>query len=269
MTSMRGLSIAIAGSLVVVASIGPRKAQAQNIASRVAAVRDGKVRLSFAARPDVCGTGNSIRRGPNQNFNWSSSDYNPDVEYDVECSHDPVRLVLTVDDGRVTKVRTYVGGRWRPASSGVTDLGTVSVRAATDYLLGLAATAEGAAGRDAILPATLADSVVVWPPLLRIARDEQRPSSTRKQALFWLGQAAGEKITGGISSIADDEDVNIEVKKQAVFALSQRRNGEAVPALIQVARNNRHPEVRKTALFWLGQTTDQRAVALFEEILTR
>jgi HEAT repeat protein len=61
----------------------------------------------------------------------------------------------------------------------------------------------------------------------------------------------------------DDE----EVKKQAVFALSQRRDGEAVPALIQVARNNRDPSVRRTALFWLGQTTDPRAVSLFEEIL--
>jgi HEAT repeat protein len=52
-----------------------------------------------------------------------------------------------------------------------------------------------------------------------------------------------------------------------VFALSQRRNEEAVPALIQVARNNRDPSVRRTALFWLGQTIDPRAVALFEEIL--
>jgi HEAT repeat protein len=59
------------------------------------------------------------------------------------------------------------------------------------------------------------------------------------------------------------------VKKQAVFALSQRRNGEAVQALIQVARNNRDPEVRRTALFWLGQTNDPRAVALFEEILLK
>ena len=63
----------------------------------------------------------------------------------------------------------------------------------------------------------------------------------------------------------DDE----EVKKQAVFALSQRRNGEAIPALIEVARNNRYPEVRRSALFWLGQSGDPRAISLFEEILRK
>jgi HEAT repeat protein len=42
-----------------------------------------------------------------------------------------------------------------------------------------------------------------------------------------------------------------------------------VPALINVARSNRSPAIRKSALFWLGQTNDPRAIALFEEILTR
>ena len=48
---------------------------------------------------------------------------------------------------------------------------------------------------------------------------------------------------------------------------AQRRNGEAVPALLQVARNNKDPEVRKAALFWLGQSGDPRATDLFEQIL--
>ena len=42
-----------------------------------------------------------------------------------------------------------------------------------------------------------------------------------------------------------------------------------MPALIQIARSNRDPEVRKKAFFWLGQTGDPRALALFEEVLTR
>lgn len=264
---MRISRLISAASLIVIA--GAAEARAQDISRRIAAVRDGTVRMTFAARPDICGNGNSISRGPNQRFNWSSSNYSADVEYDSECSRSPVRLVLEVDDGKVTKVRTYVGGRWRPAPSGTADLGAVPVRAATDYLLGLAASADGSAGRDAILPATLADSVVVWQQLLRIARDGNRPSETRKQAIFWVGQAAGEKITGGLTSVANDDDIDTEVKKQAVFALSQRRNGEAVPALIQIARSNRDPEVRKSALFWLGQSKDPRAISLFEEILTR
>ena len=200
-------------------------------------------------------------------MSWGS-DQSPDVVYDEECSRSPVRLVLTVDDGRVTKIRTYVGGRWRPATVETTDLGAVSTKAATDYLISLASNDQGKVGREAIMPATLADSVTVWPQLFRVARGANIPSETRKQAVFWLGQAASDVVSPdhyGRERESDDS----EVRKQAVFALSQRRNGEAVPALIQVARNNRDPEVRRTAIFWLGQSGDPRAISLFEEILRR
>ena len=54
-----------------------------------------------------------------------------------------------------------------------------------------------------------------------------------------------------------------------MFALSQLPKDEGVPRLIDVARNNRNPEVRKQAFFWLGQSKDPRAVQFFEEILLR
>lgn len=262
----RSAPIATAIMLIVVACMIPPKTEAQSLATRVSQVREGKVRFTFASRPDVCGYGNSISRGGNTRMNWSS-DVSPDVVYDGDCSHSPVRIVLTMDDGRIAKLRTYVGGRWRNDVPNVTDFGAVSTREATDYLIGLATTDRTAVGREAIMPATLADSVVVWPPLFRIARDDDRPSGTRKQALFWLGQAAADKISPpdgrDDKKVSEDE----EVKKSAVFALSQRRNGEAIPALLQVARNNRDPEVRKSALFWLGQSGDPRAIELFEQIL--
>jgi hypothetical protein len=140
------------------------------------------------------------------------------------------------------------------------------VKTATDYLLSLANTGRGSAATEAILPATLADSVTIWPELFRIARNTERPMGTRKQALFWLGQAAGDVVAPDPSRGGHDSDED-EVRKSAVFALSQQRNGEAVPALIQVARTNKSPAVRRNALFWLGQTTDPRAISLFEEIL--
>jgi HEAT repeat protein len=46
-------------------------------------------------------------------------------------------------------------------------------------------------------------------------------------------------------------------------------DGEGVPKLIEVARTNRNAEVRKKAIFWLGQSKDPRALAFFEEVLTR
>ncbi len=254
----------------IVASVVPQCAIAQSLADRISQVRDGSVRMSFAARPEVCGSGNSISRTGSRSMGWTS-DQSSDVSYGDACSHGPVRLVMTVEGGTLKKLRTYVGGEWRPARAGTTDLGTVSVKTATDYLIHLAKNDDGSIGRDAIMPATLADSVNVWAQLIPIARNESRPTQTRKQALFWLGQAAGDATTPGrpyLTAEQRDETPEEAVKKQAVFALSQRRNGAAVPALLAVAQENRNPEVRKTALFWLGQTLDPRAVSLFEEILT-
>ncbi len=37
--------------------------------------------------------------------------------------------------------------------------------------------------------------------------------------------------------------------------------------LIEVARTNRNAQVRKKAMFWLGQSKDPRAIKFFEDVL--
>jgi HEAT repeat protein len=118
-----------------------------------------------------------------------------------------------------------------------------------------------------VLPATLADSVTIWPSLLQLARSPRLPVERRRSAVFWLGQAAGAAVDGALDSIAGDTGTDREVRKQAVFVLSQRSSEEAIPALLRVARMSPDPELRRTALFWLGQSNDPRAIDLFEEIL--
>ncbi len=255
-------------ALVVAALIAVPAARAQSLGRRIADAPDGKVRLEFAARPDVCGHGTYISRGRHSTVNWDS-DHSEDVEYSQDCYQSPVRLVLEKRGGQVETIRTYVGGRWRAPIGTVTDLGKVSTREATDYLLALASTSTERPAREAIFPLTLADSVVVWPGLLRLARDQARPNEIRTQSVFWLSQIAGEAITANLATLTGDAAVDRDVREQAVFALSQRPKDESVPALIRIARTNRDPEIRKKALFWLGQSRDPRALALFEEILSR
>jgi HEAT repeat protein len=149
------------------------------------------------------------------------------------------------------------------------DLGTVNAGEAASYLLSLAQTERGSLGEKAIFPATIADSADVWPTLIKIARNPNIPRPARSQAVFWVGQAAGEAATANLTSIVGDNSVDQEVREQAVFALSQRPRDEGVPALIAVAKTNRDPEIRKKALFWLGQSGDPRALDLFEELLTK
>jgi HEAT repeat protein len=47
------------------------------------------------------------------------------------------------------------------------------------------------------------------------------------------------------------------------------KNGEGVPLLINLAKTNKNPVVRKEAVRWLGMTNDPRALDFLEEILTR
>ena len=256
---------------VALVALGASVAGGQSIADRVSRAGNGTIRMSFATRPEVCGRGGNIQRGGDWHGTFNNSDrrYSRDVEWDAICDYGPARLVLEKREGEIVALRFYVGGRWRQGASDVTDLGTVGASAAADYLVSLASTLPGKAGRDAIFPATIADSATVWPALLRLARNEERPRETRKQAVFWLGQAAGEAATSGLDSLSRDATVDRDVQKQVVFALSQRPRDEGVPILIRVARTHRDPEVRRDAMFWLGQSNDPRAIALFEEVLTK
>ena len=257
-------------------------AAAQRLGARLAAAPDGAVRVSFAARPGVCGNGRNVialdcaggrcgrwGSGGGHTITFDGGFDRDEVEYD--CEPGPVRVSLTVRSGRVRSLRTYVGGRWvtPPRDAAVTDLGTVSSRDAVDFLLGLASGEDSRGGEEAILPVTLADSVTVWPMLLRLARDDRAPQRTRGQAVFWLGQAAGDAATHDLADLVDEADLKLDVKEQAVFALSQQPRDAGVPALIRIARTHPERAVRRKALFWLGQSGDPRALALFEELLTK
>ncbi len=238
--------------------LSPATLTGQSLAQRVRSAGDGTIRLSFAAREGVCGhaSGISIIDGDDADDDWIS-----------DCERGPVRVSLRIQSGQVAEADTRVAGRWRSGRPGVQDLGLVPAREAADLLLGLARGAGEEAGDELLTAATLADSAVVWPELLRMAREDRLPIETRRKAVFWLGQAAGEAATRGLDSIAVDRGGDLEVREHAVFALSQRPADEGVPALIRIARSNPHPELRRKALFWLGQSEDPRALTLFEEIL--
>jgi hypothetical protein len=321
------------GTLVVSACLLPRAADAQSIASRVAAVRDGKVRMSFASHDDICGWGDGISR------NWSSNSRNQsdwrrsrseDVDYDEECSEGPARVVLTLRDGKVAKIRSYVGGRWR-SSSDARDLGTVPARDAVDYLLALANSDAGKVSSEAIFPTTLADSVDIAPRLAGIATNESKSEDLRGHAIFWLGQTRTEgtfdhlrnlyakirnedvkdKVIFAMSQQGSQESQDwlidlasrssesmairkkalfwagqsrapfgrlaalydrsreTEMREQLIFVFSQRRESAAIDKLMDIAKNDPSRDLRRKAMFWLGQSKDARVTAFLTDIITR
>ena len=244
-------------------------ASAQSIAERISAVRTGSVELHFASRPGVCGNGGErISVGRSTQFGSS------DDGYSSLCEPGPVRVRLLVEDGVVRNIRTSVGpARSRSGGTPSTDLGAVPARDAAAYFLQLAKTANEHVSTPAVTVAVLADSVYPWRPLLEIARDSAtRGHGTRSNAELWLSRFAGEKLSGRENNLTAPDDRGTEsdesdARKYEVFALSQLRNREGIPPLLQVARTNRDASVRRAALFWLGQSGDARALQLFEEIL--
>lgn len=250
-------------------AVGASSLQGQSVVRQVAAAPDGEVRMAFAAREGICGDGESFirdrTRGPG-NFitmnDWSGSKR----WRERECIDGPVRVTMRVRGGTVTSAKTYVGGGWPASRRGGIDLGVIGATRAAEALLELARTG---GDDDLVFPATLADSVTVWPILLRLAKDRAAARSARKQAVFWLSQAAGDRAAEGLEDILAGDDEDRELREQAVFALSQLPQDEGIPILLRHARTNRDPSIRKKAMFWLGQSDDPRALALFEEILSK
>jgi HEAT repeat protein len=123
----------------------------------------------------------------------------------------------------------------------------------------------------AIIPAALAEGATVWPALLTIARDTRtRDHQTRQDAAFWLSRFATGAQAGRPNDPfqrEDEEDDSDGVKTHAVFVLSQLPDHSGVPTLLDIARSNRDLHIRSSALFWLGQSGDPRALALFESLL--
>lgn len=102
--------------------------------------------------------------------------------------------------------------------------------------------------------------------LVDIASDPTESIEMRKKALFWAGQSG--------TSLPElfglyDRLNNREMREQLIFVYSQRSEKAAVDRLIQIAKTEKDPELRKKALFWLSQSGDPRVAELLQEILEK
>jgi hypothetical protein len=244
-------------------------AGAQSIAQRVRAAGTGMVELRYATRPGVCGDGrSSFSIGERFNIGQWRSDMGDSRTW---CQPGPARVRLRIDRGTITDARVAVGPAVRHDEQ-TTDLGAVSSAEAASFFLSLADSAVTEVSRHAITAAVIADSASVWRRLLAIASDSaDRARSTRHEALFWVGQFAAAKLSGHGEDLAaaadEDRGDRDDARSAAVFALSQLRGHVGVEPLLEIARSNKDPDVRRRAIFWLGESGDPRAIALFESIL--
>jgi tetratricopeptide (TPR) repeat protein len=103
--------------------------------------------------------------------------------------------------------------------------------------------------------------------LMDIAVNPREPLELRKKALFWAGQTG--VATSEFASLYD-RMADAELKDQIIFVFSQRgRDVAAMDKLFAIARADRDPELRKKAIFWLGQSRDPRAQKFLEDLINR
>jgi HEAT repeat protein len=175
-----------------------------------------------------------------------------------------VRVVVDRADKLPLSVQTYVG----PADStlrGVTDLGHVSGQVAADYLLSLSAKVDGRAGRDALMPAMLADSANTSTQLVAIAKNTALPRETRRSALSYMGrstdgmQTIPVAVTEPILAIARDETDNQSVRQQGLAVLGRLDHGAGIEPLIQLSQQNQSTWLAKESMSALARSGDPRA----------
>jgi len=282
-SSFIGKTVAIAFATAVSAISTPTLAQ-NTLAQRVSRVPDGVVHLQFAGRPGTCGDGRDLIGFRKAIF---AESFNSIGDWDApNCRPGAVRVALSVANGRVTRVKTSVGGSWPGTSGRVTDLGTVTSSEAATYFFALVPQIEGGGGRGGdksrlLFPAVLADDPAAVPRLISLARDDARLQETRRQAIQWMGLLGDARVVpvlvvfargGGAAPTGDDIDVDDGgpgkkgLAAAAMAALSTLENSVGVPALIDLARTGTSG-TRGAAVFWLGQTGDPRALAALHGVI--
>jgi HEAT repeat protein len=270
--------------VVLALALSPVAVGAQSLSRRIADVRDGTVRFSYPARPDVCGDGRDmVRNGDSFVVLPSTRGYGRN-DSDV-CVAGPVRVAIGRRDGESVSDRVHVGGGWS-AGDDDTDLGVVSAPEAARYLLDAATRARGNNARHALAAAVFADSIELVGDLAALARDKSLGRDFRQNAVFWIGSYDDDVASRAIRALAADDSVDDEVRGAAIIAvgrddpsdddvawlrrlypsLSEKLRSDVFLAvsrsdsprasgwLANVATDDGESEhTREQALFWLGQ----------------
>jgi HEAT repeat protein len=256
---------------------------AQTLADRVNGAAPGAVQFTFPARPGVCGNGRSFIQTGNNSFYGSYSGSfittsTGDVVRAEVCQNGPVRVVIDRAGREVISIQTYVGTPTPPITPPTitaVDLGKVSGQTAADYLLDIASKAEGRVGRDAIFPATIADSASTTDRLIVIAKNQALSRETRRSALSNMsnsvpaGQVLPARAADAMVAIARDETDNQQVRQQALSVLSRLEHGVGIPALVELSKQQGYTWLAKESIAALSRSGDPRARDFLRTALQR
>ncbi|HET7458742.1 MAG TPA: HEAT repeat domain-containing protein [Gemmatimonadaceae bacterium] len=88
--------------------------------------------------------------------------------------------------------------------------------------------------------------------LLDAARNDP-DRQVRRQAIFWLSQVHSERASAALDSILHAAGADEELRERAIFALAQHNTSRSRTTLRDFAKSDAPVDLRRKAVFWLGQ----------------
>ena len=152
-----------------------------------------------------------------------------------------------------------------PASSEI-DLGEVSSEDAARYLVALVHSIAGRNADEAMSGAVFADAVDISPAPPRDRRRRRRAARVAEAGALLVrpGRFADERPR----ALYDTLDAGIAARTLHFRCVATARRRVAQQVVRALRSADRDPQIRKQAMFWLGQSKDPRATKFFHDLLT-
>lgn len=240
----------------VLLAVLPSALCAQSLVRRVDAVADGTVRLTYAARPSLCGDGRGTVRAGSAFISLPNSVGFGHGDSDV-CFAGPVRVAIGRSNGETVSYRVIVGGRWA-SSDDATDFGVVSAPEAARYFFDEARRSSGNNAHYALAAAAFADSIDLVPDLARLARSNDR-RELRERAVFWIGTYEDPRATRTLHDLASDESLDEDARGAAIIALGRDDMSDDDVAWLRTLYPRLSPKLRDNVFLAVSRSDSPRA----------
>jgi HEAT repeat protein len=117
--------------------------------------------------------------------------------------------------------------------------------------------------------ARMGDAGAAESTLVRASSDDCDDDDTRIAAINGLLQMDAERAIPILKKVMAKRTGTcaVELRRKAMFLVSQKRSAETEEILLAAARNDPDEEVRQQAVFWLSQVGSERSVSALDSIL--
>jgi HEAT repeats len=209
-------------------------------------------------KPSAC-------RLESQNHNWGTTN---DTRH-LAAPDQNVLVLLRLQEGQATRVR-HVSENC-PLDAGdrrFVWLGSARPESSVAFLLDLAKRTAGRGNEkdDEIVAALAHHRNANADAALEILAQAPGTEEERETSIFWIGQTRGERGVGFLTRMGRT-DPDPEIRKKALFSLSQSPAPGAADPIFEAAKADKDPEVRGEALFCLSQSGSPGAGAAILEAI--